>query len=355
MTCKEMETRLAGLIDGALDEGERERVEAHLKSCESCRRALAELEASDALVKRLDEVEPPPWLKTRVMARVREEAQGRQSVLRKLFFPLHIKVPIQALATVLIAVVAWNVYRAGETDFRRAAPPPVVVEEARKAEAPREKAKAVEGVRKEEGTVSREKKAFAPPPEAVVEDRGGRTAEPAREMMKADAERPLEPSGAQRSAAAPLKDEEALKGAGAAGQQETDSSAYAPYTERKQKTAKAQPGAATRDAAKREAAPAAAPMLSATLSARPDLYFFLRVRDPAAAACESEALLTKIGARSIDRKESGGQVTLTARIRPEHLDALRQKLLSLGMVREQGSNAPRPEGPLAIRLEFRTE
>jgi len=353
MTCKEVESRLAGLIDGALDEGERERVEAHLKSCEDCRRALAELEASDALVKKLEEVEPPPWLKTRVMARVREEAQDRQSVLRKLFFPLHIKVPIQALATVLVAVVAWNVYRTGETDFRQAAPPPVAVQEARRAEAPQEKATAAEEVKNEKGPASREKKAFAP--RATGAGRAERKAESAWDAAKADTAGPGRQSAETRVEAVPSKGEEKSESAGAVARQEADRGLAASEPQPRQKVMKAPVGTAAKEASKRDAAPAAAPMLSANLSARPDLDIAVRSKDPLSAAGEAEEALRKIGALSIERKTREGRVTLTARIRPEDLEALREKLATLGTLSESAAAAPRPGVPLAVRVEIRPE
>ncbi|MRR39194.1 DUF2275 domain-containing protein, partial [bacterium] len=130
MTCKEIEVLLPGMIDGALADAEKKRIEAHLESCASCRKAFADLRKTDERVKSLEEVEPPYWLKTRVMARVREAAEQKEGIFRKLFYPLHVKVPIQALATVLIAIVAWNVYKTGEPEFRQMAPPPVAVQEA---------------------------------------------------------------------------------------------------------------------------------------------------------------------------------------------------------------------------------
>ena len=138
MTCKEIEDLLPGMIDGALPETEKKRIEAHLETCATCRKAFADLRTSDEQVKSLEEVEPPPWLKTRVMARVREEAEQKEGFLRRFFYPLHVKVPVQALATVLIAVVAWNVYKTGEPEFRQMAPPPAAVQEAPKAQAPPE-------------------------------------------------------------------------------------------------------------------------------------------------------------------------------------------------------------------------
>src|SRR5512136_2295250 len=143
MTCKEIESLLPGMVDDVLPEAEKKRIEAHMASCASCRKALEDLRKTDERVKRLEEVEPPPWLKARVMARVREEAGQKEGLFRKLFYPLHIKIPIQALATVLITVVAWNVYKTGEPEFRQMAPP-IAVREAPEVRVPTNALKATE-------------------------------------------------------------------------------------------------------------------------------------------------------------------------------------------------------------------
>jgi len=95
-------------------------------------------------------------------------------------------------------------------------------------------------------------------------------------------------------------------------------------------------------------------MLSAAVSFRPDLDISLRTQDPLSAASEIEELLRKIGAESIERKARDGQVTLTARVRPEHLETLRDKMKSLGQVRENVQAAARPGAALTIRMEFRS-
>lgn len=344
MTCNEMESRLAALIDGSLPDEETGRVEAHLRSCGDCRKTLAALRASDALVKGLEDVEPPPWLKTRVMARVREEAREGKSVFQRLFCPLHIKLPIQALATVLIAVAAWNVYRTGEPDFRQAAPAPAAVQESPEARAPEP---AADAAMKAESPAARGKKALAPP--AAREDRGGRTVEPARERAGDDAAAP----GRAGSVSAPATDDEASKGAGAMSRPERERAARALAPE--QKAMKAPAGAVPKEAANRDTAPpGAAPMLSAAVSHGPDLDIAVRARDPVSAAAEVEALLRTIGAQALDRQDREGQVTLQARVRPEHLETLRDKMKSLGPIRETVQAAPRPGAPLTIRMEFRS-
>ncbi len=354
MTCKEMEDLLPGMIDGALPETEIKRIEAHLETCASCRKALADMRIADERVKNLEEVEPPPWLKTRVMARVREEAQRKESIFRKLFYPIHIKVPVQALATVLIAVVAWNVYKTGEPEFRQLAPPPAAVKEATKAQAPPERAHDAGLAKTEESPVTREKRAFAPQPPAA-EDRRGRNAETVREAAKADIERAAGPSEAARPAGDHLKDEETMKGAGAALRQETDRALPAPAVEHKQKTLKAPAGSVAKESWKREAASPASPMLSTAVASRSDLEMTLRSADPAAAAVRAETILRQFSAQSVDRQTLETAVILTATIRPENLDALREKLKSVGPIRERASAAPRTESDLKVRLEIRPE
>jgi hypothetical protein len=48
-------------------------------------------------------------------------------------------------------------------------------------------------------------------------------------------------------------------------------------------------------------------------------------------------------------------VILTARIKTERLEALREKMKSLGPVQESVHVAPRPGGFLTVRIEIRPE
>ena len=349
MTCKEIEDQLPGMIDGALPETEKKRIEAHLETCASCRKAFADLRTSDERVKSLEEVEPPPWLKTRVMARVREEAGQKEGFLRKFFYPLNVKVPIQALATVLIAVVAWNVYKTGEPEFRQMAPPLTTVREVPQVQAPPEPLPAAGIAKRDESPAVREKKALAPPPAPGQEPVPQRAAT-VREETTSDAEKPVERLKAAKRAAEPPKDEDAWKGTGAARSEEADRA-----LDQKQKAMKAPVGAVAKEAGKLEAPPAASPMLSAAVPPRPDLEITLRARDPGSAAAEAETLLRQLSATTMDRQTREGRVILTARIKTERLEALRESLKSLGPVQESVHVAPRLGGSLTIRIEIRPD
>lgn len=114
MEHEEIRGRFSEYIDGALSPEEKESIEDHLKSCESCCDDLAELRSAVLEVRKLGEVEPPPWLAQRIMARVREEAQEERGLLHRLLYPLRVKLPLDALAFVALAVIGLLIYRAME-------------------------------------------------------------------------------------------------------------------------------------------------------------------------------------------------------------------------------------------------
>ena len=125
MTCNEIENRLPAYLEDILSPEEKKSIVGHLASCPRCSRAFADLKRADELVRGLGEVEPPPFFEQRIMARVREEAVRKQGIFRRLFYPLHIKVPIQALATILIAVLGFYIYQQGDPEMKQIAPLPM--------------------------------------------------------------------------------------------------------------------------------------------------------------------------------------------------------------------------------------
>ena len=140
MTCTDREKKLPAYLEGELSPGELEEIRTHLAACETCRRALADLKTTDRLVQGLPEVEPPPWLKQQIMTQVRQEASEKKGLLRRFFFPLYIKIPVQAFAVVVISVLAFHVYRQDAPQMRiKGFPlPPAAVFEAKKDRAPQQ-------------------------------------------------------------------------------------------------------------------------------------------------------------------------------------------------------------------------
>jgi hypothetical protein len=123
MNCSEIEAKLSAYLDGLLHDDERESVGRHCAECTHCRHSLEELERTKNILGQLDEVEPPSWLTESVMSRIREKEEAR-GWLKRLFLPLRVKVPIEALAMIFVAVLSVYIYRSTVTDMNRFDRPP---------------------------------------------------------------------------------------------------------------------------------------------------------------------------------------------------------------------------------------
>ncbi|MDI6741278.1 MAG: DUF2275 domain-containing protein [Smithella sp.] len=137
--CKDIENKLPLYLDDLLTAGDKKAVEEHLKSCSRCTQELVRLSETRTVVSTLSEVDPPPWFKQKIMARVREESE-KKGFAAKWFSPLKIKIPVQIFATVCIAVLAVYIYRAGDDRMKEVmpsqVPPPVVAIQEDRSAAP---------------------------------------------------------------------------------------------------------------------------------------------------------------------------------------------------------------------------
>lgn len=91
-------------LEGSVSETRRKIIEDHLRTCEQCTSSLREWKQMKAAIGIIEHVEPPPWLTSKIMNRVREQRSFRRSLLQTLFYPFHIKLPAQAVATCVIAI-----------------------------------------------------------------------------------------------------------------------------------------------------------------------------------------------------------------------------------------------------------
>jgi len=107
---EELRSMLPAMAGGDLSKTELALLEQHLAGCRDCRTELAQLKLVVQTVRETPDLEPPPWLATRIMARVQEETDAvRKSWFARLFLPLQIKLPLEALALVMICATAWYV------------------------------------------------------------------------------------------------------------------------------------------------------------------------------------------------------------------------------------------------------
>jgi Predicted integral membrane protein (DUF2275)/Putative zinc-finger len=103
--------KLSEYLDGAISDKDKAEIELHLKSCTICSDALEELRKTIEQVRQIEEVEPPAWMTQKIMAKVRVEAEVKKSWYQQFFFPLAVKLPIQAVAVLFLAVTAYYVYQ----------------------------------------------------------------------------------------------------------------------------------------------------------------------------------------------------------------------------------------------------
>ncbi len=109
MTCEEIQQTLSEYLDHALDDAECTEVESHLASCLRCRGELAALNQTVRAVGGLKEMKPPRDFSRTVMDRIRGEQQ-KPSLWQRLFSPWELKIPVQALAVLLVSSVAVYLY-----------------------------------------------------------------------------------------------------------------------------------------------------------------------------------------------------------------------------------------------------
>ena len=112
MRCEEIQVHLSAYVEDEIEPGERQAIEGHLLECARCRHEIELLRRTVSGLKSLEEIEVPPRLTASIQAGI--EAQGRsrwRDLTARLFFPLHIKLPLEAMALVLVALGAVYVYR----------------------------------------------------------------------------------------------------------------------------------------------------------------------------------------------------------------------------------------------------
>jgi len=119
MKCQDFWNLLPALIEEGLpDSREAEELHRHLQACPACREILEDLRESRDILKSLEPVEPPEGFKDRVLDRLGQDREKKSRRWRDLFHPFIVGRPLQALATVLVVVLALTVFR-GLEDLKK--------------------------------------------------------------------------------------------------------------------------------------------------------------------------------------------------------------------------------------------
>jgi len=360
MTCKDMEQNLSAYLEDILSPDEKRLLEEHLASCPRCRKAIEDLKKAGTLLREVEEVEPPPWFAQKIMSRVREEAKQKEGILRRMFYPLRTKVPIQAFATVLIAVLAFYVYRAGEPQMKVVVSPPAAV-----SEAGREQAPATTTDIREPGPAGTVKEKAVPKKEAA-KDKAMMVPSPlegVKETIHAEEEHLFKKSKTiaddtgdadKKRSDKEQKTEQAVKPALSKSRQELPKSlkAPSPAPEYRQREPGSFASADARVSRKLEEAPAAPYAIGAAAGKPAHFGVTLYVKDPGIAVSETEALLRKSGARKIKRQTSVDKYFLSAELKAKNLRNFLDKLKTIGETAEKELPAYTEDRDISVMIEL---
>ncbi|NLT23309.1 MAG: hypothetical protein GXX82_09700 [Syntrophorhabdus sp.] len=332
--CADIEDRFTAYLDGYLDTAEREVIEEHLSTCPDCLRKLRELESARAILAGLDEVDPPPGLTEKIMARIHEEGRVKAGFFRRLFFPLHIKVPVQALATVFVVVLAVYVFRSTlpeTTNLERpsAAPPAVETvphppkKEATpgtRKEAPVERAPETSTPKPAPAPAQTLKKEQAAPAAASVPETAAQASPPARAYRAA----PHDGAAAEKSSSLERHTDDAMPSVKAAP----------PPAQGRLKTR----GTAVMEE-KKDWAADSAPMAPAR-TASPDVRSRVAMvsKDPRQTAIQAKAIMRSLGATRIEESTADNVATVSGWIETAALRELVARLKEIAPVDEPMSS-----------------
>ena len=130
MECAKVKELLSEYLDSALDAQTKALVEGHLSVCKVCSAELASLKAYIEQLGALKEVKAPEDFLEKVHARIKRRFEFER-IMRNLFVPVRIKLPLEAVAVTVVAFLIMFIYRgmqpATEIAQAPAVPEPIVI------------------------------------------------------------------------------------------------------------------------------------------------------------------------------------------------------------------------------------
>lgn len=312
MECSSVQGKLSVYIEGMISPEERKLIDKHISSCSKCKEALYDLKKTLDYVHNLEDVEPPLWLTQKVMARIHSEAEPKKGILQKLFYPLYIKLPIEAVAVVLIAVTALYIFKSIQPEIK---PVKVPSEEITTQIPSQEKEKF--------STVVESKKNLIPPsPPLEKGGKGGFEAEQAMPSKK--------PGVTDKSTEAP----------------------QAPALLSKHDKSMPSAVVTAKEEAKSEAL-GRSPKAKSLSETREDiLSFTIHVRDIDTALKEIEKSLIQHGSEIVKIEHLEDKDMFTAKIDSQKLNQLITEFKDIGKVEEKTITSKTNQGIIEIRIEI---
>ncbi|MBI5576513.1 MAG: zf-HC2 domain-containing protein [Deltaproteobacteria bacterium] len=121
MECERIQDLLSDYLDGSISESGHADVSAHLRKCRICAETAGGLESTIRMLKAMPSMKAPPELAERIRRETERPAPSK-SLLKKLFFPAHVKIPIEAAAAILIFLLVYGIQRTEQSSPPTPAP-----------------------------------------------------------------------------------------------------------------------------------------------------------------------------------------------------------------------------------------
>jgi len=121
MDCAAIQKLLSEYIDGTLDAKSVQVVERHVSVCEDCKETLASLSAIVEELNTLKPVEPPADFLEKIHQRM-ELRFDLNRILRKLFVPFKIKIPLQLAAAATASILVVMVLNLQKSEYQKIQP-----------------------------------------------------------------------------------------------------------------------------------------------------------------------------------------------------------------------------------------
>ncbi len=332
---------LGAYLDGAVKPREKAIIEKHLETCTQCREEITDISKIIRLARNLEDVESPAWLTQKIMGKVRADNEQKRGMLRKLFYPLHFKLPIEIAAVAFLAVTAFYINQSIHLGTTLVETPQL------ETKAQNVLPKKAVGNRGPENPVEVMKKTEGRPPLIASNGSSARSSQSRLEQSSSYSKLASEPlrSGSgltSGNGAVPLpsigneREKHSFPSSGvnrdALGADRVSSSG----TQQKQPT----------------------PMIEAI---PPDergeksIRITLSVKDSAAARNEIEKALRNLGGKMIKHEYAGNTDVLVAEIDSYQLKSLLEKVRALGKVDEKVNTADSREGKRDIEIYIQNE
>jgi hypothetical protein len=179
MSCHDAREMFSALLDQTLSREERADVYGHLATCAECRRELAAVERTIALVRRTEPVRAPAGFVDRVVTAARPTPWYVRAA-RAVLLPWPVKLPLGAAALLLVGGLAVLLFRGTEEQQQAArdqTPPPVLTDRSLERERTASEPTAPQSAETKSAEPTPPVAEKAPPPAAPAPERDGRAQE----------------------------------------------------------------------------------------------------------------------------------------------------------------------------------